>query len=117
MDKFFVHDQSANAAVAVFKGKNLLEPDMEIQNLIPLDFGLVLIVLDQRCQTGIDSAHWQQLPIPGPGGHSLVITRADLLAIGIHRAGHQDLMELPDELLGQRLHHMIQDVIDTMDMV
>ena len=26
-------------------------------------------------------------------------------------------MELPDDLLGQRLHHMIQDVIDTMDMV
>ena len=26
-------------------------------------------------------------------------------------------MELSDELLGQRLHHMLQDVVDAVDMV
>jgi hypothetical protein len=58
---------------------------MEVQDLIPLDFGLVLVVPDQLRQTGIDSAHRQQLPIPGTGSHSPVLTRADLLTVGIHR--------------------------------
>ena len=56
---FLEHDQSANTAITVFEGEDLLEPDMEVQDLIPLDFGLVLIVPDQCCQTGIDSAHRQ----------------------------------------------------------
>ena len=93
------------------------EPDVEVQDLIPLDFGLVLIVPNQCCQTGIDPAHRQQFPIPGPGGHRPVLTGADLLTIGVYRAGHQNLMELADELLGQRLHHTIQDIVDAMDVV
>ena len=111
------HDQSANAAVLVLKGEDLLEAYMKVQDLIPFDFGLVLIVPDQFRQTGIDSAYRQQLPISGTGSHSPVLTRADLLTVGIHRAGHQDLMEFPDELLGQGLHHMVQDVVDAMDVV
>ena len=82
---FLEHNQPTHAAVSVFEGKDLFEPHMEVQDLIPLDFGLVLIIPDQRCQTGIDSAHRQQLPIPGTGSHSPVLTRADLLTVGIHR--------------------------------
>ena len=51
------HDQSAHAAVTILEGEDLLEPYMEVQNLISFDFGLVLIVPNQFRQTGIDPAH------------------------------------------------------------
>ena len=111
------HNQSAHAAVAVLEGVDLLKPHMEVQDLIPLNLSLVLVVPDQLCQTGIDPAHRQQLPIPGSGGRRPVLAGADLLAVGIHRTGHQDLVKLPDELLSQGLHYMIQDVVDAVDML
>ena len=95
---------------------HLLEPDMEVQDLITLDFGLVLIVPDQLRQTGIDPAHRQQFPVPGPGGYRPVLAGANLLTVGIHCTSHQGLVELPDELLSQGLHHMIQNVVDAKNM-
>ena len=80
---FFEHNESAHAAITILEGEDLFELDMEIQDLIPLDFSLVLIVPDQLCQTGINPAHRQQLPIPGPGGYGPVLAGADLLATGI----------------------------------
>lgn len=82
---------------------------------VPLNFGLVFIIPEQGCQTEIDLDHRQQLPIPGPSCHSPVLTGTHLLAIGIHRTGYQDLLKFPDKLLGQRLHHMIEDVVDARD--
>ena len=40
---FLEYDKSTHAVITVFEGKDLLEPHMEIHDLIPLDFGLVLI--------------------------------------------------------------------------
>ena len=54
---FFEHNQSAHTTISVFEGEDLLEPHMEVKDLIPLNFGLVLIVSDQLCQTGIDPTH------------------------------------------------------------
>ena len=85
------HNQSAHTAIAVLEGENLLEEKMEVQYLIPLDFGLELIIPDQRLQTGIDPIYRQQLPVPESRCHSPVLTGTHLLAIGIHRTGHQDL--------------------------
>ena len=51
---FLKQDQSAHAAIAVFKGKDFLEADVEVQNVVALDLGLFLVGCDQFCQTGMD---------------------------------------------------------------
>ena len=43
---FLHHDQSAEAAVSVFKGMDTLEPDMEVQDVSQLHFFLGLIFLN-----------------------------------------------------------------------
>ena len=48
---FLKEDQSAHAAVAVLEGEDLLKADVEVQNLIALDFGLLFVGGDQLCQT------------------------------------------------------------------
>lgn len=45
-EAFLQHDQSSHAAVAVFKGMNAFEPDMEVQNVSQLHFFLGLIFLN-----------------------------------------------------------------------
>ena len=97
---FLEHKQSAHATVAVLKGEDLLEPDVEIQDMIPLDFGLFFVVGDQFCQTGMDLVRVQELAIPGTRCNRPVFAGAHLPPILVHRAGHQDLVELADELLG-----------------
>ena len=104
---FFEHDQSAHATVAVLEGEDLLETDVEVQNVVALDFGLFLVACDQLCQTGMDLIRVQELAIPGTGRNRPVLPGAHLPPILVHRSGHQDLVELADKLLGQGLHHMI----------
>ena len=106
-----------HTAVSILEGKNLLEPDVEIQDLIPLNFALVLVACDQLSQTGIDLSCRQQLTIPGPRCNRPVLTRPNLITVSIYRAGHQNLVELPDKLLSKGLHHMVNDIVDTVDMV
>ena len=114
---FLEHKQSAHATVAVLEGKDLLEADVEVQNVIALDLGLFLVGSDQFCQTGMDLVRVQELAIPGTGCDRSVLTGAHLLPILVNSAGHQDLVELADKLLGQGLHHVIQDIVHAMDMV
>ena len=63
---FLKQNESANTTVSILEGKNLLEPDVKIQNMIPLDLSLVLIACDQLSQTGMNLPCRQQLTIPGP---------------------------------------------------
>jgi len=51
---FLEHKQSAHAPVSVFKGEDLFKTDMEVQNVIALDLGLLFIGCNQFCQTGMD---------------------------------------------------------------
>ena len=51
---FLKEDQSAHAAVAVFKGEDFLEADVEVQNVVALDLGLLFVGSDQLCHTGMD---------------------------------------------------------------
>ena len=44
---FLEQDESAHAAIAVLEGEDLLEPDMEIQDMISLNFSLVLVAGNQ----------------------------------------------------------------------
>ena len=87
---FLKQNESTNTAVSVLEGKDLLEPDMEIQDVIPFNFGLAFIACDQFSQTGMDFVSRQQLTIPGPGGWRPVLTGTNLLPILVHRTGHQD---------------------------
>ena len=48
---FLEHQQSTNTAISVLEGEDLLEPDMEVQNVIALNLGLLLVGCDQVCQT------------------------------------------------------------------
>ena len=114
---FLKQNESTNTAVSILEGEDLLEPDMEIQDVIPLNLGLVLIACDQLSQTGMDLPCRQQLTIPGPRCDHPVLTRPDLITVSIYRAGHQDLVELSDELLSQGLHYVVNNIIDTVDMV
>ena len=114
---FFEHQQSTNTAIAVLEGEDLLEPDVEVQNVIALDVGLLFIGCNQFCQTGVDLIRVQELAIPGTGCDRPVFTGSNLLLILIHRPGHQDLVELADKLLGQGFHYVIQDIVHTMDVV
>ena len=114
---FLKEDQSANTAIAVFKGEDFLEADVEVQNVIALDLGLLLVAGDQFCQTGMDLARVQELAIPGTRCDCPVLTGAYLLPILVHCAGHQDLMEFADELLGQGFHHVVKDIVHAMNVV
>ena len=114
---FLKEDQSANTAIAVFKGEYLLETDVEVQNVIALDIGLFFVVGDQFCQTGTDLVRVQELAVTGTGCDCPVLAGAHLLPILVHCAGHQNLVKLADELLGQRFHHVVKDVVHAMDMV
>ena len=97
----FEHQQSANPSVAVLKGEDLLEADMEVQNVVALDVGLLFVTGDQFCQTGMDLVRVQELAIPGPGCDCPVLTGTHLLPILVYCAGHQDLIGLWDQLLIQ----------------
>ena len=43
---FLEHKQSAHTAIAVLEGEDFLKTDMEVQNVVALDFGLILIGCD-----------------------------------------------------------------------
>lgn len=43
---FLEHKQSAHAAIAVFKGEYLLKADVEVQNVVALDLGLLFVGCD-----------------------------------------------------------------------
>ena len=111
------HQESPYPSVAVLKGEDLLEADVEVQNVVALDLGLLFVGGDQLCQTGMDLVRVQELSIPGTGCDRPVLTGAHLLFVLVHRAGHQKVMELADELLGQGFHHMVKDKIHAMDVV
>ena len=51
---FLKRNESTNTTVSVFKGEDLLEADVEVQNVITLDLGLLFVAGDQLCQTGMD---------------------------------------------------------------
>ncbi len=51
---FLEHKQSADATVSILEGKDLLETDVEVQNVVALDLGLFFVGGDQLCQTGMD---------------------------------------------------------------
>ena len=46
---FLKENQSTNATVAVLEGEYLLEADMEVQNVVTLDIGLLFVAGDQFC--------------------------------------------------------------------
>ena len=114
---FLKEYQSAYTAISILEGEDLLESDVEVQNVIALDFGLLFVAGDQFCQTGMDLIRVQKLTIPGTGCDRPVLTGAHLLLILVHRTGHQNLVKLTDELLGQRLHHVVKDIVHAMDVV
>ena len=57
------------------------------------------------------------MAIPGTGCDCPVLAGAHLLLILVHCAGHKDLVELADKLLGQWFHYMVKNVVHTMDVV
>lgn len=114
---FLKEDQSAYPSVAVLEGEYLLKADVEVQNVIALDFGLLFVGSDQLCQTGMDLVRVQELAIPGSGCDGAVLAGAHLLFVLVHCAGHQEVMELADKLLGQRFHHVVKDIVHAMDVV
>ena len=85
---FLKQNESTNTAVSILEGEDLLKPDMEIQDVIPLNFGLVLIACNQLSQTGMDLPCRQQLTISGPGCDCPVLAGTDLLSVGVHCTGH-----------------------------
>ena len=64
---FLEHKQSAYTAVAVLEGEDLLEADLEVQNVVALDLGLLFVCGDQLCQTGMDIIRVQELAVSGDG--------------------------------------------------
>ena len=60
---FLKQDESADAAVSILEGENLLKPNMEIQDMIPLDLSLVLVACDQFSQTGMDLPCREELAV------------------------------------------------------
>ena len=114
---FLEHKQSTDAAIAVLEGEDFLKTDMEVQNVVALDLGLLFVCSDQLCQSGMDLVRVQELAIPGTGCDGAVLTGAHLLFVLVHRAGHQEVVELADKLLGQRFHHVVKDIVHAMDMV
>ena len=85
--------------------------------MISLNFGLAFVACDQLSQTGIDLSCRQQLTIPGTGCDGAVLAGAHLLFVLVYRAGHQKVVELADKLLGQGLHHIVKDIVHSMDVV
>ena len=65
----------------------------------------------------MDLVRVQELAIPGTGCDGSVLTGAHLLPILVNSAGHQEVVELADKLLGQRFHHVVKDIVHAMDMV
>lgn len=104
---FLEHKQSAHATVTVLEGEDFLEADVEVQNVIALDVGLLFVTGDQFCQTGMDLVRVQELTIPRTGCDRPVLSGTHQLLILVHRTSHQNMVELTDELLGQGFHHMI----------
>ena len=95
------HKQSANTPVTVLEGEYLLKADVEVQNVIALDVGLLFIAGDQLCQTGMDLVRVQELAVPGARSRRSVLAGARLLFVLVYGASHQKVMELADKLLGQ----------------
>ena len=107
---FLEHQQSAHPTVAVLKGEYFLKADVEVQNVVALDFGLLFVSSDQLCQGGMDLVRVQELAIPRTGCNRPVLTGAHLLLVLVHCAGHQEVVKLADKLLGQGFHHMVKDI-------
>lgn len=114
---FLEHKQSTHATVAVLEGEDFLEADVEVQNVIAFDVGLFFVVGDQLCQIGVDLVRVQELAIPETGCDRPVLAGAHLFPILVHCTGHQDLVKLADELLGQGLHYIVKDVVHAMDVI
>ena len=111
------HNESTYTTVAVLKGEYLLEADVEVQNVVTLDFGLLFVGSDQFSHSGVDLVRVQELAIPGTGCDGAVLAGANLLPILVHSAGHQEVVELADKLLGQGFHHVVKDIVHAMDVV
>ena len=97
---FLKQNESTNTAIAVLEGEDLLDADVELQDVIALDLGLLFVGSDQFCQTGMDFVRVQELAITGAGCDRPVLSGTHLLFVLVHGAGHQEMMELADKLLG-----------------
>ena len=64
---FLEHNQSADAAISILEGEDLLEADMEVQNVVALDLGLLFVAGNQFCQSGMDLIRVQELAVSGDG--------------------------------------------------
>ena len=114
---FLKEEQSAHTPVAVFKGEDFLKADVEVQNVIALDVGLFFVAGNQLRKTGMDLVRVQELSVPGTGCDGSVLAGAHLLPVLVHCTGHQKMMELADELLGQGFVHVVKDIVHAMNVV
>ena len=99
---FLEHDQPSDSAVTIFERKDPLEAHMEVQDIPTIHFFQRLIPRSQQLQLVADTIRGQDEAFFSLRAFGTELARSDFLFALIHGAEGELVMEVLDELGGQR---------------
>ena len=116
-EAFLEHQQASDATVAIFKGTDALEADMEIENLMEADIFPCLIVFKQLIDGCGDLGRWRSLAELGCGGSLAISGGNGSVALMAAALAEQGGLQLLDESLCQRLHGVGENHIHAEEVI
>jgi len=116
-EAFFEHQHATNAAIAIFKGTDALETDMEIENLMEADIFLRFILLKQLIDGRGDLCRRCSFAELGCGGILAISGGNGSVTLMATALAEQGGLQLLDESLRQRLHGVGEDHIHAEEVV
>jgi len=116
-EAFFEHQESADTTVAILEGMDSFEAYMEIQDLKQVDLFQTFVLSQQRTQPRVDVFRRRSLGFSQSARLFPVLAGMDGILSDIDRSFREQLMEVFDIGLGQRLHGCLDDVVDAGEVV
>ena len=116
-EAFLEHDEAPNTSIAILEGMNLLEAYVEVKNIVERLLLLAIVFAKERLhlamhligRTGFHTTHLI--------GQTLVVANGKPILSAIRCARLEQLMNLLDHILGKSLLCMIDDEINTAEVV
>ena len=112
---FFEHEQSSNATIAIFKGADALETDMEIKDFMEADILLCLVFFEQLIDGCGDLGRRCSLAKLGCCSRLSVSEGNGRMTLMAAALAEQGGLHLLDESLRQRLHGVGEDHIQAKE--
>ena len=116
-EALFEHQESADATVTILEGMNPFKSNVEVQDLEQFDFFQTFILSQQCTQLRVDILRRSGLHFAQGAGFLPILAGMDSILSDIHCSFGEQLMEMLDVGLSQRLRGCLNDIVDTGEVV